>query len=124
MSEHTKEPWIVEYMGSDESDVVGASGVSIICGMSDADARRIVACVNALEGIPTELIEQGGFAAVPIATHREVKQQRDELLAALKEAIDAVRVFHGPEGWETYREHSPEMKRWSDIIARVEDSKP
>lgn len=48
------------------------------------NARRIVACVNACAGIPTELIEEGGFAAVPVITHREVKQQRDKLLAALK----------------------------------------
>jgi hypothetical protein len=42
-----------------------------------------------------------------------------ELLEALQDAIAAVRVFHGPVAWETYRDHSPEMKRWRAAIARA-----
>jgi len=41
------------------------------------------------------------------------------LLEALKEAIDAIRVFHGP-GWEIYRDHSPEMKRWKALVTLAE----
>ena len=36
---------------------------------------------------------------------------------ALRSAIEAVRVFHGPVEWETYRDHSPEMKRWQAALA-------
>lgn len=50
-----------------------------------------------------------------------IEKQRDELLAAMEEAIDAVRVFHGPVDWETYRDHSPEMKRWQAAIASVKE---
>jgi len=39
----------------------------------------------------------------------------DELRVVLKEAIDAIEVFHGP-GWELYRDHSPEMKRWKALL--------
>jgi hypothetical protein len=38
-----------------------------------------------------------------------------QLRGYLKEAIDAIQVFHGP-GWEIYRDHSPEMRRWKDAL--------
>jgi hypothetical protein len=31
-------------------------------GISDEDARRLVACVNACAGVPTEVLEAGGLA--------------------------------------------------------------
>lgn len=43
-----------------------------------------------------------------------------DLLDALVEVMDAVKVFHGPVEWETYRDHSPEMKRWRAAIAKAE----
>lgn len=40
-------------------------------------------------------------------------QQRAHVLGTLLiEAMDAVRVFHGRAGWETYRDHAPEIDRW------------
>ncbi len=48
------EGWIVEQTG----EYVGAEF------MSDADARRIVACVNACAGIPTEALEAGALGEV------------------------------------------------------------
>lgn len=91
---HTKEPWTIEVSEEYDSSFDIRKGEWYVAtthdgcegnNNSESNARRIVACVNACAGIPTELIEQGGFAAVPVATHREVKQQRDDLLAALKE---------------------------------------
>lgn len=98
---HTKEPWSVDEIdykshqfyirGSHDNGKPMTFGLGAVAHMprsrllpTKENARRIVACVNACAGIPTELVEQGGFAAIPVATHREVKQQRDELLAALK----------------------------------------
>lgn len=76
MSKHTKEPWCVEAcVSNDELDiclayqipgrespilvasVYGDDPESVSEGM--ANARRIVACVNALAGIDTESLEQG-----------------------------------------------------------------
>ena len=78
----------------------------VICIISDisslnkrdhANARRIVACVNACAGIETEKLEEN--AAEPIAglfgriaakegiAKRKVEKERDELLAALKEVV-------------------------------------
>ena len=58
-----------------------------ICTIQDKDyARRIVACVNALEGIPTAILEMAGTglmseAAVEVG---KLTAQRDELLSALR----------------------------------------
>lgn len=60
MSEHTKEPWRVERTGvySDAGKcVMGAVCGDPIRATSEANARRIVACVNACAGIRTEALE-------------------------------------------------------------------
>lgn len=41
------------------------------------------------------------------------------VLDALKEAMDAVKTFHGPECWEIYEQHSPEMNRWRAALEKV-----
>lgn len=43
--------------------------------------------------------------------------QRDpgEALEALREALECIRVFHGPVGWEQYLQ-SPEMKRFNALL--------
>jgi len=53
-------------------------------GNAEANARRLVACWNACEGLPTAWIEGG---AADILEHaKSLNAQRDELLAALQEA--------------------------------------
>ena len=58
-----------------------------------ANARRLVACWNACDGIPTEVLEhyygdKGGLDAAldeaSLRDHTTAAQQRDELLAALR----------------------------------------
>jgi hypothetical protein len=57
-----------------------------------ANLRRIVACVNACEGMETELIEAEGVILAGSASAKEVmlREQRDELLAALMLAEKAM----------------------------------
>ncbi|MGN5084928.1 hypothetical protein ACTG2F_19870 [Aeromonas sp. 31P] len=50
-----------------------------------ANARRIVACVNACRGLPTDELEQKGLVAAVGTQLLDADQQRDELLAALEE---------------------------------------
>ncbi len=61
------------------------------------------------------------------AIHKEreqkLEQQRDELLAALKEAKQAIHTFHGPKFWEIYDTQSPEMQRINSAITNAERSK-
>lgn len=57
----------------------------------NAKSRRIVACVNACAGFDTELLELSASGTAPslreiFTEHSELWKQRDELLAALKEA--------------------------------------
>ena len=65
MSEHTKDPWSVEAdPNCDAATLLDADGNDTILRgdyqdwwVTKADARRIVACVNACKGIATETLE-------------------------------------------------------------------
>lgn len=63
------------------------------CDEIYANARRIVACVNACEGIPTEVLESGPHRI--IQRYAAAERQRDELLAALKDLHKAYRMAVG-----------------------------
>ena len=62
----------------------GAEIVEAVCGLSTeqrlANARRLVACWNACEGIPTEEMESKGL---PLYMHRKLISERDQLLKVL-----------------------------------------
>lgn len=96
MSNHTPEPWRVgrpftvvsdtpvpEMGGSDAVEYYGGHliGESII----EANARRIVACVNACQGLSTDELEQHGLVSAVGYELIELTKQRDELLTALEE---------------------------------------
>lgn len=92
---HTKEPWEYGedcdsewYVKRAETNEQLAFTVVSAPGIAEANARRIVACVNACKGVSTEWLEANKSIVVlgaPIADRfRAVEQQRDELLAALK----------------------------------------
>lgn len=102
MSEHTKEPWRVGFDdGSGDSYITSCSDETVVVrggtddwgvshGATDpANARRIVACVNACAGISTEFLE-----SVPPRTVKKLiensaeldrmERQRDLLLTAIE----------------------------------------
>ncbi len=102
MTQHTKEPW---HVGSQNDalyilDAAPAASndfpnhdadrevIAKIFGsypVSDANARRIVACVNACKGIKTESLEMEVLSWITDETGQSLLQrERDELLAALK----------------------------------------
>lgn len=108
MSEHTPEPWIVseesfDNGGIQETVIRGLDGRAAVAvtlefgpnnpGMREANARRIVACVNACAGLSTvelELISVMGERVQAKCVSDGYKQQRDGLLAALKLCADAM----------------------------------
>ena len=49
----------------------------------------------------------------------DLADMAEGLLVALQEAIGAVKTFHGPDCWDIYEQHSPEMKRWRAAIAKA-----
>ncbi|WP_320153010.1 hypothetical protein [uncultured Tolumonas sp.] len=101
---HTPEPWFYDenrpanfYSDDDTGSIIGECGRYAFVKRSDderrANARRIVACVNACEGSTTEDLERLGkdFVAPLI----NLIDQRDELLTAITEAeniaVDSIR---------------------------------
>jgi hypothetical protein len=103
-AQHTPEPW---RRGSDElsspelfSEVYGPNGVLIAtCHAGRAsgkdgreavdyargNARRIVQCVNAFAGVPSEVLARGQSGGLPWSVADQIDQRvlRDELVAAL-----------------------------------------
>ena len=88
--EHTREPW--KY-GKELSASAGEWLISVDAGScwrgnpiaetrpatgdEQANARRIVACVNACAGVATEELEQGGFVAGLLERLAEAPRWRD-----------------------------------------------
>lgn len=114
-TEHTPEPWRVELVNHALGDTGDYEGVVEIrsgdakrpmieiwddSDEAEANARRIVACVNACAGIPTDDLEHGDIAkalkifALDSATFR---RQRDELLAELEEL--SLYVAYNGDDW-------------------------
>ena len=87
-TEHTPEPWIYAMPDSDHEGIIcGRHGGQVIDGeFNEANARRIVACVNSCAGIPTEVLERYKLGIIGV-DYKLTKQQRDELLEAA-EAIE------------------------------------
>lgn len=102
---HTPEPWAAYKDGKREMNnishfIKSLAGDLVVYGhLFNDDARRIVACVNACQGIPTEPLEVGGLGALLSLGLEEqergdvAEKQRDELLAALS-------AEHGGENYE------------------------
>lgn len=62
---HTPEPWYEGHSSSGQGIVISENdGKSIAVTYDDKDASRIVACVNACTGIPTEALEAGVIGEV------------------------------------------------------------
>ena len=95
MSKHTQEPWKVCHWKDDRRgfEIADRNQNRVGFDMTEANARRIVACVNACAGLPTEQLESSPPGGVLNGVAGLIAQ-RDELLAAL-EIIAASEEFHG-----------------------------
>lgn len=85
--EHSKTPWRV----SDKSKRVVCYGHDEVVINSEANARRIVACVNACEGLSTDLLEKAAITAAHIEARerlsfctQQIEAERDELQSQLE----------------------------------------
>lgn len=101
-TQHTNEPWSIEGQEYDAHRIVDTEG-NAICQLwfkteepmdnQDANAKRIVACVNACAGITNEELadmqryfgKEGRTYYTLVSDMREAQKQRDELLEALIE---------------------------------------
>lgn len=70
--------------------------IQTFVSLSESDARRIVACVNACAGLDTEFIEQTNMLGLEKSysaqcqANADIWQQRNELLTVLKETKKAL----------------------------------
>lgn len=78
---------------SGTGNVVGENRV-ICLDASPEDARRIVACWNACAGISTENLEENHSVKWLAEQYNTAVNQRDELLAELKSAIEHIDFKH------------------------------
>jgi hypothetical protein len=79
--EHQPEPW-----SQDGRYILDASGWTLASTRFPADARRIVAAINAVQGIPTDALEswvvnvvgeiEGAARSVPVESERRVGERR------------------------------------------------
>lgn len=116
MSDFTPGPWRIDeyrnFVTPDGPLYLGGVTTPLTLGANMrkgwGNACRIVACVNACEGISTEQLESWLCMSRPILqSMKELKseadreaKQRDELLEALKDMVDLVELilpFDGPQ---------------------------
>lgn len=95
---HTAEPWKLHRSGQS----VGSSDGYGVCEVwprdednfpdteGKANARRIVACVNACRGLSTDELEKHGLVSAVGTELIELKKQRDQLLAAIEKASEYI----------------------------------
>lgn len=100
MNAHTKEPWVLDKYGHPKVEMnnVVVSGFTLSASeLAETNTHRILACVNACAGIPTERLEildaSDAKASVDsmlqwLDQRNAVTKQRNELLAALKKLVD------------------------------------
>lgn len=149
-AQHTQTPWVHNTAGYPKADIIGSNGRNIAhtwnvaaspaktaealkarTAEDRANARHIVACVNACEGITTERLEDLGR---PLMQHligcderaaRQVKEaaaltaQRDDLLSALKLVTDRIEFCASQE---EMRRHMPTIEHARAVIAKVEET--
>jgi hypothetical protein len=111
MMEHTKEPWSLGKWIDDQERYIDAiqgdadlnfskwEGLAVVFGSDDfsgghekceANARRIVACVNACKGLSTEAIETFG-ESIPggmVFYLEKANKDRDAALAMVRELVN------------------------------------
>jgi hypothetical protein len=94
MTEHTKEPWVNHQEDNIITDTKGtrclaqARGSHISIDERNANARRIVACINACAGIPTGMLEAGD--AEILAYSISLMKQRDELINRASSVLEGL----------------------------------
>ena len=81
---HTPEPWVV-----DGRDIVNRTGWKVGSASYSSNSRRIVACVNACEGIPLKALEAGVV--------REILKECDKIAEGRLRALVDQALGLGPE---------------------------
>jgi len=95
MSKHTQEPWKVCHWKDDRRgfEIADRNQNRVGFDMTEANARRIVACVNACRGLPTDELEQKGLVAAVgtqlLASDDRAEGQEREIRKLARTTADA-----------------------------------
>lgn len=109
-AKHTPGPW---HWPHDSND---------LCPVNPDPYRSAVSSILTADGGYGFLGSSTADTLAELDADRRLIAAAPELLEALREAMDAVKTFHGPDCWEIYEQHSPEMKRWRAVIAKATGS--
>jgi hypothetical protein len=94
-------------------------------GTDEANARRLVACWNACEGLPQDALD-GGWTAAGISQYaKRLEGERDELMGALKQCQEALEPYDDikPRDWKTDRERlSRAHQTVSGLLAKYKEA--
>ena len=129
MTNHSPTPWRIaaDMRGIGNTPVHGietADGKPVAnCGDwkdAQANARRILACVNACAGIETSGLQQHALGVIGAEHSQELanlKKQRDELLEVLKYCRQKIAYMHATGEW-----YAPEtaIEKADSAIANAE----
>lgn len=99
MSKHTPEPWRVcePFDGRRGYEIADSAMNRVCCDITEANSRRIVACVNACQGIDTETLDgvagKNLFSKAVEACNNEyeLKKQIDAMLIAMQRLLSSNR---------------------------------
>ncbi|MGU5817828.1 hypothetical protein ACV1EH_00535 [Aeromonas caviae] len=124
--QHTPEPWTVSektlvrldcaYLIRPVNETNYEYGATL-AATSQQDARRIVVCVNACRGLPTDELEQKGLVAAVGTQLLELEQQRDGLLVALEELASDVEALMKESGGVYGLHQNGEPAPWAELVA-------
>ena len=118
MSAHTPGRVNVQHPNAGERgwEVAFEPGLQQLCqDITEANARRLVACWNACESIDTEYLE--GDDSLPHYARR-LMAQRDELLAALRGMMDAYMDLCD-EAEPNYQSYEFRQSKWEAARAAI-----
>lgn len=121
MSKHTQEPWKVCHWKDDRRgfEIADRNQNRVGFDMTEANARRIVACVNACAGLPTEQLEASPLGGVLNGVAGLIAQ-RDELLTALHDAATSLETIQLRSfGQDSFLDSKPEMRSYAGSRAAV-----
>ena len=139
-NKHTPEPWRTDAECGFPQDIHDSKGnLFLRCGSDfdneiygEANARRIVACVNRLAQFTTEQIEDFGYDLFAedrprlVEAQNEIhllKKQRDELLAAFERFMDSHEECTDFDGFTAQIVSMADYHQAQESIARVKEKK-
>jgi ribosomal protein S13 len=100
-TKHTPEPWEIREPELQMNMVfihAAKQGFQITSFLNlergRADAQRVVSCVNAMAGIPDPAAFMEVVRHLELDAYKKVKEQRDKLLQAIKDLLDADHYDH------------------------------